>query len=176
MVTIFDTRILRELSSGRTNILDAGCGDGRQAPYLARRTGGSVHGYDISDERITVAECFKKKHNIPNATFSVANHDDFQPPYKMDLIYTAGSLIGDDEIPYENSNPLMESEEIVRRRLSKFREIMLPNGLYIIEWGANQETNGQFVGIAESCGLIHLSAREWYPGGYLSDMILLFRR
>lgn len=157
--------------------MDAGCGNGRQALYLARRyPASSVHGYDISPERITIAECFKKKHKIPNAAFSVANHDDFQPPYKMDLIYTAGSLIGDDEIPfspYENSNPLMLTEKIVRRRLSKFREIMLPNGLYIIEWGATQEINGQFVGIAESCGFIHLSAKE-YPVGYLSDMILLF--
>jgi len=124
MVTIFDTRILRELSSGRTNILDAGCGDGRQAPYLARRTGGSVHGYDISDERITVAECFKKKHKIPNATFSVANHDDFQPPYEMDMIYTAGSLIGEDEIftPFycDVSSPLMAAERIVRSRLIRY--------------------------------------------------------
>lgn len=149
--TIFSTRVLRDFSKDRKNILDGGCGRGIQALYLARRSAqGQVYGYDISGRSIGDANSYKEKHRIANATFSVANHDDFIPPTQMDMIYTTGSLVGDHEIP-PCVDPLEASEDIVQRRLSAFREILNQNGIYIMNWGGNESANTKFAIIAYGC-------------------------
>lgn len=188
MATIFRTRVTLEASKGRAKILDAGCGDGIQALYLARRNPqSSVLGYDISQEAIGKADEYRRTHGITNATFLVANHDNFQPPYEMDMIYTAGALVGEDEIPfyYDVSSPLMAAEPIVRRRLIRFRDMLLPTGIYILTWGSTQKADQDFVNIAKECGLMQVAHIDGgipedykdYPPEYaLHNSSLIFTR
>lgn len=154
MARMFATRILREPSKGLHSILDAGCGDGLQALYLARKNLGSlVHGYDISTEAIAKANGYKQRHCIQNATFSVASHDDFEPQHKMEMVYTAYSLVGEDEAVHYTDNPLYDNEELVRRRLARFGEILMPGGIYVFIWTTQSYINEDFIVMARDAGL-----------------------
>jgi len=160
MADIFTTRIIRDLSKNKNRILDAGCGAGVQALYLARRNLESlVYGYDISTEQIAGAEGCKQKHKITNAYFSIASHDNFEPPYKMDFIYSCGSLVGDHEIPPYSADVLESVEELVRKRLTKFNEMLATNGIYLFIWGAIPDCNNRFIKIARECQFKHSSTR-----------------
>ncbi|MBI2580156.1 MAG: class I SAM-dependent methyltransferase, partial [Candidatus Aenigmarchaeota archaeon] len=123
----FATRMIREASKDRRRILDAGCGTGVQACYLARRnTNCFVWGYDISEMAIKKAEEYKKKHGIPNVHFDVASHDDYAICEPVNFIYSNESLIGTDEYDY----PLVFGpwESIVKRRLTRFHGMLLHGG------------------------------------------------
>jgi len=183
MVTLFTTRILRENSEGRLRILDAGCGDGRQALFLARRNPErAVYGYDLSPEQIEKAERYKLEHRIGNVGFSIASHDDFQFPCEMDMAYTCESLVGDDEIPQWSMNPLQDSEEIVRRRLGRFNEWLADDGVYILTWKATYLLNYVFIKIAEECGfeakeVIECPALDFDINGYSIEKTgIVFRK
>lgn len=169
MTTIFTAKIVRDASKGRTRLLDGGCGKGTHALYLAGlNPQRSVHAYDVSSDAIEQANRYKQAHRVTNVEFSVANHDDFQAPRPMDMIYTCESLVGADEIP-RNIDPLQASEDIVKRRLSKFRETLTHEGIYVFTWGAAAAWNGEFVKIAEACGLRHVDTKEGDVYDYTDD-------
>jgi len=190
MATIFRTKVMLGASKSRTKILDAGCGYCIQALFLARRNPqSSVLGYDISHEAIGQADEYRRKRGVTNATFIVASHDDFQLPYEMDMIYTAGSLIGEDEIftPFycDVSSPLMAAKRIVRSRLIRFKDMLLPSGIYIQTWGSTQKADQDFVNIAKDCGLMQVAHidggipedyKDSPPEYAMHNSALIFRR
>lgn len=156
MASIFSTRIVRESSKEGNTILDAGCGDGIQSLYLARRNKESlVYGYDISAQSVMQANKYKQEHKIPNANFFVSSHDDFESQTQMDMIYTIGSLVGNHEIPYGSADVLRKTEKIVKERVSKFFEMLGKNGVYVMVWGAGPARNKNLVEIIESSGFKH---------------------
>lgn len=157
MTMDFTEGILNEVSEGKGKILDAGCGNGTQALFVAKRNLESlVHGYDKSEEAIDQANGDRERDNVLNLSFSVASHDDFQPPYEIDLIYTAGSLIGSDEV-HESVNTLANVEDIVNKRLSRFYEMLSSGGNYLFTWAATTLVNQTFIGMAKENGF-HLKS------------------
>ncbi|MBI2232722.1 MAG: class I SAM-dependent methyltransferase [Candidatus Aenigmarchaeota archaeon] len=155
MTTISSARVVRDLAKNRNLILDAGCGSGVLALHLAKQNPYStVHGYDISPDQIAKAEGYKKGHGIGNASFSVSGHDDFQPPYAMDMVCTIGSLVDESEIPYyEAHDQLGPAKDIVRRRLSRFSHMLNSSGIYVFSWASLPEDTETFVELAGNCGL-----------------------
>lgn len=169
MTTLFATRLLREVINDKKKILDAGCGTGVQALYLARRSPvATVTGYDVSPEAIAKAHKYQQRHGVPNAFFSVASHDDFNPPHKMDMVYTADSLMGSGDM--RSTNP-EEIDKIARRRLSRFREMLVPGGTYVITGGASNGANENIIHIAEQCGLSWSQVVEGNVLGYISNAL-----
>ena len=159
MATTFSTRVLRTVYEGKKMIVDGGCGNGVQALYLARRNPQSiVCGYDISTAKIKEANEYKRNHGIPNAEFSVSSHDDFNPRFEADMVYTTDSLVGDHELSESNTTILRGAEEIVRKRFSKFRSFMSNDGVYVVTWGSTHSADKELTRIAEECGLKCLSS------------------
>ncbi|MBI2583181.1 MAG: class I SAM-dependent methyltransferase [Candidatus Aenigmarchaeota archaeon] len=169
MASIFSIRFIRDAARGRKRILDAGCGNGVQALYLARLYPEAlIHGYDISPEAIERANRYKQSREVPNACFSVSSHDSFEPPDKMDMIYASGSLVGEHEIP-GTEEPLLEGEEIVKRRLSRFREMLSHEGILAILWCAADDANNRLRKLAEGCDLAYRDARTGDVVSYKED-------
>lgn len=158
MSSLLSTRVLRDLSKDRKIIVDGGCGSGIQALYLAgldhRR---EVYAYDKSPSQIEKADKYKEERKITNASFSVATHDSYKFPHGVDMIYTMSSLIGDGEIPFDARNPLSAVEDLVERRIRRFREALSESGLYVFSWAGSERTNNELIGIAEDCGFRYLS-------------------
>ena len=149
MPTRFSTNVIKKAAEGRTTILDAGCGIGAQALYLARENSGRlVSGYDMSPESVSKAKRYKERLAVPNVFFMVGTHDEFQSDYSPDMIYTSESLVGE----HEGTSYFAGDEELVRRRILKFRNTLAPSGIYVITWCANMYAGKKFIGVAESCG------------------------
>ncbi|MDI6720874.1 MAG: class I SAM-dependent methyltransferase [Candidatus Aenigmarchaeota archaeon] len=169
MTTTFSTRIIREAAKGRKMVLDGGCGNGLQACYLAKRNPKNmVYGYDTSGEAIEMANKYKQKHGIDNVNFSVASHDMFQAPYEMDMIYTIGSLVSEDEVP---SQDIRDAQDIFKRRLKKFNGMLMPGGIYVLAMITGYKAIDTVIKkIAEECRLplfdIIQGETLWYAQGY----------
>lgn len=71
-------------------ILDVGCGDGRNALYLAN-LGFQVDAFDISQNAIDKVDYLKKKHNLKINTF-VGDVFGYNFSYKYDMIIMHGVL------------------------------------------------------------------------------------
>lgn len=152
MVSVFSTGVLREVAAGKKRILDAGCGDGTHVLYLARRNpDATVIGYDRSPEAIEKAQKKWERRKYPNVNFSVADHDEYVGS-GFDFIYTAVSLIDDNEVPDE-FNKWRDSQDIIRRRLARFHGMLSTNGIYVNVWAADMACNDGFAEIAEDSGL-----------------------
>lgn len=74
-------------------VLDAGCGVGGAALYIARQTGANVHGISIVDDQVVIANKHKSKQDLDNVNFS--NQDftrtKFSPEY-FDVIFGIESV------------------------------------------------------------------------------------
>ncbi|MBR4878809.1 MAG: methyltransferase domain-containing protein [Clostridia bacterium] len=71
-------------------ILDAGCGDGRHAAYLAS-LGFCVDAFDISENAVNKLKFIKEKDRL-NINIWVCDMDDFEFMYEYDLIIVHGVL------------------------------------------------------------------------------------
>jgi SAM-dependent methyltransferase len=68
-------------------VLEIGCGNGRDAAEIARRTNHYL-GIDISEKLIELA-----KQKVPSANFQVADIETFIFPYGLDMVFAFASLI-----------------------------------------------------------------------------------
>jgi len=134
---------------------------GVQAFYVAKKNPQSfVYGYDNSSGDIATAQSHQQRRGITNIRFLVASHDDFEPPYRMDMIYTADSLIGTNEVQFGGNNIVEDAQNLLTRRLLKFNESLNPSGIYMVTLGSTPRTDSGLVGIAEQCGLKHIRTIE----------------
>lgn len=85
------------IRSGRINknstVLDAGCGVGGAALYIARQTGAHVHGISIVDDQVVVANKHKTARSVNNVHFS--NQDFTKTNFKtgyFDVIFGIESI------------------------------------------------------------------------------------
>lgn len=69
------------------NVVEIGCGDGRDAREIVKLVGTYV-GFDIAEEAIKLA----KKH-VPRAQFEVCDVDNFIFPDNLDVVYSFASLL-----------------------------------------------------------------------------------
>ena len=158
----FSTRILHEFAKGRAVILDAGCGNGTEALSLARRNlEAEVIGYDRDWRALEIARERRSKHKVENVSFYEANHDDFELDPRFGMVYSTRSLVGQHELPKieAGADPLTASQNIVTARLQKFRRLLAPNGVLVLNWLATENRNNQLSEIAESSGFRHLGTR-----------------
>jgi SAM-dependent methyltransferase len=75
------------------NVLEIGCGNGRDAKEILKRTNNYL-GIDISSGLILLAE-----QKVPDARFEVADIENFQLPSDLDIVFAFASLI---HIPKES--------------------------------------------------------------------------
>ena len=74
--------------SNKPDVLEIGCGDGRDAKEIVNRAGSYI-GFDISKELIKIA-----KNYVPNADFLVADATDFDyGTSKYDVVFAFASLL-----------------------------------------------------------------------------------
>ena len=73
--------ILSDLSTGQS-VIDAGCGEGYYSNMIAKNTGASVFGFDLSKEAIISASRSAKRQGISNANYFVGGIYDL--PVKED--------------------------------------------------------------------------------------------
>lgn len=73
------------------NILEIGCGDGRDAQEIVKRSP-HYHGMDISQEMIQIAQ-----ERLPQASFSIADIDTYELPPNIDIIFAFASLLHSDK-------------------------------------------------------------------------------
>jgi SAM-dependent methyltransferase len=156
----FSTDVIGKAAEGRIRILDAGCGTGAQAFYLARQDASRVvYAYDISPTAIEKAQRYRQRLQVPNVFFIRASHDElqFENMLEIDMIYASDSLVGEYDLEAFRRN-FSDGEEIVRRRLSKFRSMLNPNGVYAHIWAGNSVAIRGFTETAESCDfrLVHI--------------------
>ncbi len=87
--------------SGKTNpfVVEIGCGNGRDAQEIIKRTNNYL-GLDISPELLAIA-----KENLPEATFTVADVEEFIFPKDIDIVFAFASLI---HVPKESFLNIME--------------------------------------------------------------------
>jgi SAM-dependent methyltransferase len=71
----------------RPNVLEIGCGDGRDAKEICRRTPNYL-GVDISEEFIKLAQ-----ENVPEGRFEVADMASFSYPENLDIVFAFASLL-----------------------------------------------------------------------------------
>lgn len=78
--------------AGKTNpvVLEIGCGDGRDAKEILKRTDKYL-GIDISKSMIDIARQY-----VPGATFAVADVESYAFPDGLDLIFSFASLLHSD--------------------------------------------------------------------------------
>lgn len=69
------------------NILEIGCGDGRDAVEIARRTTRYI-GFDFSESMINLA-----REHVPGAVFEVGDAVDFPYPADTDIVFAFASLL-----------------------------------------------------------------------------------
>jgi len=94
-------------------IVEIGCGDGRDAKEIIKRTS-SYTGFDISSELIKIA----RKH-VPEAQFEVADAISYDYPSRLDVVYAFASLLH------------LDKEE-VRRVLQKVHTALRQGGVFFI--------------------------------------------
>jgi SAM-dependent methyltransferase len=83
---------LAGLPSGGLRVLDAGCGDGQWALELAaRRPGWLVVGLDRSADAIARAEAARRRLQLPNAEFVVADFREAAFASKFDVVLSVAS-------------------------------------------------------------------------------------
>ncbi len=68
-------------------IVEIGCGDGRDAKEIVKRTSNYI-GFDISEELIKLA-----RHHVPGARFEVADAANFAYPENLDIVFAFASLL-----------------------------------------------------------------------------------
>ncbi len=78
------------------NALEIGCGDGRDAKEIIKRTP-NYTGFDISSELIKLAQ----KH-VPNARFEVADLANYAFPQDLDIVFAFASLLHSDKTEVKN--------------------------------------------------------------------------
>lgn len=97
--------------SKSSKVLDAGCGVGGAALYIARQTGAHVHGISIVDDQVVIANKHKSKQDLDNVNFS--NQDftrtKFSPGY-FDVIFGIESVC----YAYPKSSFLKEAYRILK--------------------------------------------------------------
>lgn len=86
------------LNKEQPAVLEIGCGNGRDAMEILRRTNQYL-GIDISDELIKLA-----KEKNPNGTFIVADIEHYQLPENLDAIFAFASLI---HVPKESLKKIL---------------------------------------------------------------------
>lgn len=74
-------------SPENARVLEIGCGDGRDAKDILKRTGNYL-GFDISAELIKLA-----KEHVPEARFKVADAVTFEYPGGLDIVFAFASLL-----------------------------------------------------------------------------------
>lgn len=95
------------------NVLEIGCGDGRDAKEITRKTD-KYHGIDISKSMIAVASEY-----VPNASFEVADAEEYSFPKELDLIFSFASL-------------LHSNKESVEKVLKYAYDALNPGGIFYI--------------------------------------------
>ena len=127
-------------------VLDAGCGTGKPVSAMLAAAGCDVYGFDVSQEMVHLAQ-----KNVPSGHFAKANMNEYRPDVKFDAILTIFSLF---QIPFHQA----------RKNLVKFRELLRPNGIYVVgtiggehfvpdstkfdpEWGYLDNHDSTFMGI-----------------------------
>lgn len=94
-------------------VLEIGCGDGRDAKEIVKRTKNYV-GFDISEEFIRIA-----KDSIPTASFEVGDAVTYHYPKNLDVVFAFASL-------------LHLSKEEVKDVLKKVHHSLKPGGIFYI--------------------------------------------
>ncbi len=94
-------------------ILEIGCGDGRDAKEIVKRSK-RYTGFDISEELIKLARQY-----VPEGEFEVADAVDYDYPGGLDVVFAFASL-------------LHLSKEEVRTVLEKVHESLKPGGIFFI--------------------------------------------
>lgn len=84
-------RGFRLVGKNNPHVLEIGCGNGRDAKEITRRTNQYL-GIDISKLMITLAN----KH-APNGNFKIADIEDYLFPENLDLIFSFASLLHSDK-------------------------------------------------------------------------------
>ena len=79
------------ISKGNPNVLEIGCGYGREAKEILKHTDRYL-GMDISEEMIKMA-----KTELPNCNFEIADIDDYVFPKDLDIIFSFASLLHSDK-------------------------------------------------------------------------------
>lgn len=104
-----------ELMGSKENplVIEIGCGDGRDAAEITKRTNNYV-GFDISEGMIKVA-----KRNLPKAQFEVSDAMDFIFPHDTDLVFAFASILHLDK----------EELSILFQRIEK---VLKPGGIIYI--------------------------------------------
>lgn len=110
-----DVDLSIELAGNPTEpkILEIGCGDGRDAQEIVKRTSHYV-GFDISEELIKLA-CDK----VPGAKFEVADASDYEYPTGLDIVFAFASLLH------------LDKDE-VKAVLKKVQAALKPGGIFFI--------------------------------------------
>lgn len=75
----------------RLNVLEIGCGNGREAKQILKRTNKYL-GIDLSEELIKIARTY-----VPEANFEVADLEIFEFPKGLDIIFSFASLLHSDK-------------------------------------------------------------------------------
>lgn len=84
---------LAQKNDGSADILEIGCGDGRDASAIVKKTR-SYRGIDYSASMIDIA-----KHAVPNGEFMVADMSDYQYPEEAyDVVFAFASVLHLDRI------------------------------------------------------------------------------
>jgi SAM-dependent methyltransferase len=73
--------------NGKARAVEIGCGDGRDAAEIIKRTS-FFEGVDYSSELITLA-----KNNVPNARFIVQDMLEYEFPKNLDVVFAFASLL-----------------------------------------------------------------------------------
>ena len=83
--------IMNQLSPPPGKLLDIGCGAGWSSIFFAKR-GYDVHGVDISEDMISIAEENKIKSNLSNIEFSVCDYEKINFNLEFDIVVFFDSL------------------------------------------------------------------------------------
>jgi len=70
-------------------VLDVGCGNGTLAAAVAKATGATVVGFDISPKSIAFA---RERYDLPNLSFTVADANSFLPTGPFDVVILSNVL------------------------------------------------------------------------------------
>lgn len=100
-------------SPEQPNVLEIGCGDGRDAKEIVKRTSNYV-GFDISEGLIKLACEY-----VPEGTFEVADAVGYSYPEGLDVVYAFASL-------------LHLNKDEVKDVLDKVYEALKPGGVFFI--------------------------------------------
>ena len=111
-------RLLDDQLPSHSLVLDAGCGTGHLANFLALQKDRKVIGADLSLNSLQQAKCFKDRCAIQNAGFLQMNL--FRPPFRkavFDVVIANGVL-------HHTSDPL--------RGFSSLASLLKPRGLFVL--------------------------------------------